>query len=151
MVFYESHFVHWLVSCFVAKIIAILFSFFQPFETNMIRQFSQGQLSMGSIKKHVFHVTFYFLKKISSIHVQPEIKFLLAIFPCLIYFFTRTMNLESDFKRRAQRKLSSGRIFKSTPVNCLKPLGVVVLLICDNDIGLTTCCCCCFSATTTLC
>ena len=32
-------------------------------------------------EKHLFHVTFYFLKKISSIHVQPEIKFLLAIFP----------------------------------------------------------------------
>ena len=69
--------------------------------------------------------------------------------PLLIYFCTRTMNLESDFKRRAQRKLSSGRrfkstwecIFKSTPENCLKPL-VAVVLVCDNDDGLTTCCCC---------
>ena len=69
--------------------------------------------------------------------------------PLLIYFCTRTMNLESDFKRRAQRKLSSGLIFKSTwecrstPQNCLKPLDVVaVVLACDNDDGLTTCCCC---------
>ena len=37
--------------------------------------------TVRSIKGIFSHVTFYFLKKISSIHVEPEIKLLLAIFP----------------------------------------------------------------------
>ena len=43
----------------------------------------------------------------------------------LIYFFTRTMNWDSDFKRRARWKLWS--VFKSTPRNCLKHLVVVLV------------------------
>ena len=45
--------------------------------------------------------------------VQSEIRLLLAIFPRLIYFSTRTMNLESDFKLRAV-KLSREAVYSGS-------------------------------------
>ena len=48
-----------------------------------------------------------------SMFVQSEIRLLLAIFPRLIYFSTRTMNLESDFKLRAV-KLSREAVYSGS-------------------------------------
>ena len=48
--------------------------------------------------------------------VQSEIRLLLAIFPRLIYFSTRTMNLESDFKLRAV-KLSREAVYSGSSRN----------------------------------
>ena len=122
---------------------------------NMICQFSHPEERdkwKAFVSRHILFLEENIINPCSSWDQVPS-----CYFPCLIYFFTRTMNLESDFKRSAQRKLSSGRIFKSTPVNCLKPLVVVVdlvsclwqwqrpdyllllllLFVCNNNITLT--------------
>ena len=103
---------------------------------NMICQFSHPEELdqwKAFVSRHILFLEENIINPCSSWDQVPS-----CYFPCLIYFFTRTMNLESDFKRRAQRKLSSGRIFKSTPVNCLKPLVVVVVWSCFLFVTMTT-------------
>ena len=69
--------------------------------------------------------------------VQSEIRLLLAIFPRLIYFSTRTMNLESDFKLRAVKLSREAVYIQVQAATSLKPL---VVAICDKDYNMTTIC-----------
>ena len=91
--------------------------------------------TVRSIKGIFSHVTFYFLKKISSIHVEPEIKLLLAIFPASNLFLHQNNEFGVGFQTPCAAKT-------------LKRPSIQVhvrIQVHARELFETSCCCCCCS------